>query len=244
MDVVTKDISGVDLDSIRPGGQNGQFQRVKKRLRSVHCLLDKGDELSNEQITSLIGLILTSKEFRKEYKAILGIGEPTEGEVPLFTRVFSGPVSRFGDWLLARDPSEALKAYHEFFDLSPLSDHDYLIFLRQLKADQPAFAEVIDEIFVMAHQYIANALSSALKGPLPSRLQHDMNDREKQELTARCKRLEEEEEAGSWGALKDQIIQELEASNEQYARISFCSFLSSRDIYLQAQDRHRTSKER
>ena len=232
VDVVTKDISRVNLDSIQPDGPNGRFQKVKRRLRSVHCLLDKGDGISNEQIKSLIGLILTSNNFREEYKAILGIGEPTEGEAPLhlrFTSAVTGTLSRFGDWLLIRDPKEAKKAYREFFDLSPLSDHDYLNFLRQLKADRPVFAEVIDEIFVMAHQYIANALSNALKGPLPSRLQHDMNDREKQDLTARCKRLEEEEEARSWGALKDQIIQDLGASNEQYAQIWFCSFLGSRD---------------
>ena len=242
-----KDISRVDLNSIQPGGPKGRFQKFKKRLRSVHCILDKGDGISNEQTKSLIGLILTSNNFRVEYKAILGIGEPAEGEVPLhlrFTSAVTGTLSRLGDWLLIRDPKEAKKAYDEFFDLSPLSDHDYLNFLRQLKADQPAFAEVIDAILLMAHQHIANALSNALKGPLPSRLQHDMNGREKQELVARCKRLEAEEEARSWEALKDQVIQDLGASHEQYARISFCSFLSSRNIYLKAQDRHRTSKER
>ena len=246
MDVVKKNISGVDLDSIRPGGQNGQFQRVKKRLRAVHCLLGKEDMVSNEQIKSLIGLILTSTEFREEYKAILGIGVAPEGEAPLhlrFTNAVTGTFSRFGDWLRARDPSEARKAYRDFFDQTPLSDRDYLNFLRRLKADQPAFAEVIDEIFVMAHQYIANALSNALKGQLPDRLQHDMNEREKQEWSAKCKRLAAEEEARSWEALKDQLIQDLEASNDQYARISFYSFLTSRDIYPKAQDRDRTSKE-
>ena len=246
VDVVKKNISGVNLDSIQPDGPKGRFQIAKKRLRAVHCLLDKEDIVSNEQIKSLIGLILTSTEFRKEYKAILGIGEAAEGEVPLhlrFTSAVTGTFSRFGDWLRAKDPSEARKAYRDFFDHSPLSDHEYLNFLRRLKADQPAFSEVIDEIFVMAHQYIANALSHALKGQLPDRLQLDMNEREKQELSARCKRLAAEDEARSWGALKDQVIQDLGASNEQYARIWFYSFFCSRDICPKAQDRHRTSKE-
>jgi hypothetical protein len=130
---------------------------------------------------------------------------------------FTGGLSKFGDWLSFRDPNEARKAYQDFFNLSPLSDHDYLNFLRQLKADQPAFGEVIDQILVMAHEHIANVLSSALNGILPSRLQHDMNEREKLDLIARCKKQVEEEEARSWGALKDQVIQDLEASNEQYA---------------------------
>ena len=241
MEVVTKNISAVNLDSIQPDGPKGRFQRIKKRLRSVCCLLDKGDAVSNEQIKSLVGLILTSKDFREDYKAILGINEAAEGEVSLrlrFTSAVTGTLSRFGDWLLVRDPNEARKAYHDFFNLSPLSDHDYLNFLRRLKADQPIFAEVIDEIFVMAHQYISNALSNALKSQLPDRLQHDMNEREKRELSARCKRPAEEEEARSWGALKDQVIQDLGASNEQYARIWFYSFLSSLDICLKSQDRH------
>ena len=246
VEVVMKNLWGVNLDSIQPDGPKGHFQKVKRRLRSVHCVLDKGDAVSNEQIKSLIDLILPSKNFREEYKAILGIDEAAEGEVPLhlrFTSAVTGTFSRFGDWLRAKDPSEARKAYRDFFDHSPLSDHDYLNFLRRLKADQPVFAEVIDEIFVMAHQYIANALSTALKGQLPDRLQHDMNEREKRELSARCKRQAEEEEARSWEALKDQVIQDLGASNEQYARIWFYSFLSSRDICSKAQDRHRTSKE-
>lgn len=213
-----KSIERVDLGSIQPGGPNGRFQKVKKRLRSVHCLLEKGDGFSDGQISSLIALILNSENFREDYKAIIGIDEAAEGEVPQQSR-FTRGLSRLGDWLLLRDPSQAKKAYREFFDLSPLSDHDYLIFLRQLKVDQPAFAEVIDEILVMAHRHIANALSNALNGYLPSRLQHDMNEKERQELIAKCKQLEEEEEARSWGALKEQLIQDLEASSEQYARI-------------------------
>ena len=234
-------IEKVDLDSIQPGGPNGRFQKVKKRLRSVHCLLDKGDGFSDEQIKSLIGLILNSQNFREEYKAIIGIDEAAEGEVPLHSR-FTRGFSRLGDWILLRDPSQARKAYREFFDLSPLSDHDYLIFLRQLKVDQPAFAEVIDEILVMAHQHIAGALSNALNGHLPSRLHHDMNNMERQELIAKCKRLAAEEEARSWGALKERLIQDLGASSEQYARIWLYSFLSSHDICLKAQDRHRATK--
>ena len=207
-----------DLDSIRPDGPYGRFQKVKKRLRSVHYLLSQGDEFSNEQIKSLIGLILTSDNFRKEYKAILGIDEASEETASLGSRFsFTGALSKLGDWLLFRDPSEARKAYHEFFDLSPLSDRDYLIFLRQLKTDQPAFGEVIDQILVMAHQHIAYVLSNALSGPLPSRLQHDMNEREKQALIARWRRMTEAEEARSWGSLKDQVIQDLEDSNERYA---------------------------
>ena len=211
-----KDIKKFDLDSIQPYGPNGHFQRVKKRLRSVHYILGQGNELSNEQIKSLIGLILNSDDFRKEYKAILGIDEAAEEKASLRS-VFTGTLSRFGDWLLFRDPNEARKAYHDFFNLSPLSDRDYLIFLRQLKAEQPAFGEVIDQILTMAHQHIADVLSNALRGPLPSRLQHDMNERGKQDLIARCKQLTEEEEARSWGALKDQVIQNLEENNEQYA---------------------------
>ena len=207
-----KDIKRFDLDSIRPYGPNGRFQRVKKRLRSVHLLI-QGGKLSNEQINSLIGLILTSGDFRKEYKAILGIDEAAEKRS---SRV-SGTLSRFGDWFLSKDPNEARKAHHEFFDLPPLSDRDYLIFLRQLKADQPAFREVIDQILVMAHQHIADVLSNALRSQLPFRLQHDMNEREEQDLKARRKKITEEEEAHSWGALKDQVIQDLEDSNEQYA---------------------------
>jgi len=215
--VVIKDIKGFDLDSIKPHDQNGRFQKVKKRLRSVHYLLmGQGDEFSNEQIKSLIGLILTSNDFRKEYKAILGIDEAAEEKPSLPSRL-TGAFSKLRDWLLYKDENEARKAYHNFFDLSPLSDRDYLIFLRELKADQPEFGEVIDQIFVMAHQHIASVLSNALKGVLPSRLQHDMNEREKLGLIARCKQLAEEEEARSWGALKDQVIQDLEDSNEQYA---------------------------
>ena len=218
--MVIKDIKGFDLDSIKPHDLNGRFQRVKKRLRSVYYLLDQGDEFSNEQIKSLIGLILTSNDFRKEYKAILGIDEAAEEKPSLPSRLtgsLTDGFSRFKDWLLYKDAIEARKAYRDFFDLSPLSDRDYLIFLRQLKADQPAFGEVIDQIFVMAHQHIASVLSNALKGVLPSRLQHEMNEREKLNLIARRKQLAEEEEARSWGALKDQVIQDLEDGNEQYA---------------------------
>jgi len=234
-----RDISRVDLDSIQP---KGNFRRIKKRLRSVHSLLHQGDEFSNEQIKSLIGLILIQGDFRKEYKAFLGIDEATEEKVSLGAR-FTGTLSKLGDWLLLRDPSEARKAYHDFFDLSPLSDRDYLIFLRQLKADQPEFGEVIDQIFIMAHQHIASLLTNALNGSLPARLQHDMNEREKQDLNVRCQQLAEAEEARSWKSLKDQVIQDLGARNEQYARIWFSSVLSSRDMCLKAQDRHRTSKE-
>ena len=213
-----KENTKFDLDSIQPGGPKGRFQKVKKRLRSVHYLLGQGDEFSNEQIKSLIGLILTSDDFRKEYKAILGIDEAGEGTASLgFPLSVNGALSKLRDWILFRDPGEARKAYRDFFDLSPLSDHDYLIFLSQLKTSQPAFGEVIDQIFVMAHQHVANVLSNVLRGPLPSRLQHDMNEREKQDLKARHKQLAEEEEARSWGALKDQVIQELEDINEQYA---------------------------
>jgi len=218
--VVINDIKRFDLDSIQPRDLNGRFQRVKKRLRSVHYLLDQGDEFTNEQIKSLIGLILTSNDFRKEYKAILGIDEAAEEKPSLPSRLtgsLTAGLSRFKDWLLYKDANEARKAYREFFNLSPLSDRDYLIFLRKLKADQPEFGEVVDQIFIMAHQHIASVLSNALKGVLPSRLQHDMNEREKLDLIARCKQLAEEEEARSWGALKDQVIQDLEDSNEQYA---------------------------
>ena len=213
-----KENNKFDLDSIRPGGPKGRFQKVKKRLRSVHYLLSQGDEFSNEQITSLIGLILTSDDFRKEYKAILGIGEAGEETAsPRSHFSLTGTLSKLGDWLFSSNPNEAKKAYRDFFNLSPLSDREYLIFLRQLKIDQPAFGEVIDQILVMAHQHIADVLSTALKGPLPSRLQHEMNEREKKDLKARHKQLAEEEEARSWEALKGQVIQDLEDSSEQYA---------------------------
>ena len=210
-----KDIKRFDLDSIQPHGPKGRFQRVKKRLRSVHLLI-QGGKLSNEQIISLIELILASGDFRQQYKAILGIDEAAEEKGSLRSR-FTGTLSWFGDWLLFRDPYEAEKAYHNFFNLSPLSDRDYLIFLHQLKADQPAFGEVIDQILTMAYQHIAYVLSNALSGPLPSRLQHDMNEREKQAFIARWKQTAEEEEARSWRELKDQVIQDLEDSNERYA---------------------------
>ena len=102
---------------------------------------------------------------------------------------------------------------------TPLSDRDYLERLVQLKADRPAFAGVISEIFLMAQQHIASCLSTTLKGQLPSRLQRDMNEREKEDLAAKCQQLADAEEERSWQSLKDQLIQDLRARNEQYVQI-------------------------
>lgn len=224
VDVVMKEISKLDLESIHPD-PHGRFQRVKKRLRSVDCLLhQEGNEFSEEQVKSLIGLILTSSNFREECQTIIGINGPAEEKVSLRSRL-TGAVSRFGDWLFLRDPTEALNAYHDFFKHSPLSDREYLNSLVQLKLDRPAFGDVIEEIFAMAHQYIANLLSTALKGQLPSRLQRDMNEREKQDLVGRCQQSADADEARSWQSLKDQLIQDLGTRNERYAQIWICLFL-------------------
>ena len=216
-DMVIKEISKYDLESIHPAPR-GHFQKVKKRLRSVDCLLRQGNELSEEQVKSLIGSILTSNNFREECKAIIGIDGAAEEKQSLRSHLV-GALSRIGDWLFIRDPIQARQAYFDFFNHSPLSDRDYLNSLVQLREDHPAFGEVIGDIFAMAYQYITNAISSALKGHLPSRLQHDMNEREKKDLAARCQQLAAAEEAHSWESLRDQLVQDLAARNEQYVQI-------------------------
>ena len=194
----------------------------------MEYVLRQGNEFSEEQVKSLIGLIFTSDDFREEYKRILGINEAAEEKVSLYTGAFS----KLKDWLSFRDPIEARRAYQDFFNHSPLPDHDYLNFLVQLKADRPAFGEVIGEIFVMAHKHIANEISTALKGQLPSRLQQDMNLREKEDLAARCQQFAAAEEARSWKALRDQLIQDLEAMHERYAQIWIFPFFLNRDTCL------------
>ena len=216
-DMVIKEISKYDLESIH-SVPRGRFQRVKKRLRSVDCLLRQGNKLSEEQVKSLIGLILTSDNFREECKTIIGIDGAAEEKQSRHSHL-SDALSRIGDWLFIRDPTEARQAYSDFFIHSPLSDRDFLISLAQLKADHPAFGEVIGDIFAMAHQYITNVISSALKGQLPSRLQHDINEREKMDLAARCQQLAAAEETHSWESLRDHLVQDLGARNERYVQI-------------------------
>ena len=220
VDGITKEVSKVDLDSIHT---HKHFQRVKKRLLSVDYLLRQGDEFSTGQVESLIGLILTpSDDFRGEYKKIIGIDGTAEEKSSLRSRLtgrLTGAMTALGDWIFLRDPMEARRAYHAFFDRSPLSDRDYLERLVQLKADQPAFGGVIGEIFVMAQQHVASRLSTVLKGQLPSRLQHDMNERERKDLAAKCQQLSDAEEERSWQSLKDQLMQGLRAKNEQYVQI-------------------------
>jgi len=213
VDVVVKEISKLDLDSIT----SKRFQKIKRRSLLVDYALNQGDELEEEQVEHLIGLILTpSGGFSEGYKNITGIDVAVEERPSLRSRV-TGVVTAIGDRIL--HPIEGRSAHRASFDRSPLPDRNYLEHLVKLKADRPAFAGVVGEIFVMAQQHIASRLSTALKGQLPSRLQHDMNESRKKDLASECQQLADTEEERSWRSLKDQLIQSLRARNEQYVQI-------------------------
>ena len=211
VDAVMKEISKLDLDSIT----SKRFQKLKMRSLIVDSVLGQGNEFSDEQVESLIGLILTpSGGFWDGYRKIIAAASSSS----LRSRL-TGVMTRIGDWVSLRGPVEGSRAHQASLNRPPLSDCDYLNFLVQLKADRPAFGRVIGEIFAIAQQHIAARLSIALQGRLPSRLQHDMNERERNDLAAKCQQLADAEEERSWQSLKDQLIQELRARNEQYVPI-------------------------
>ena len=105
----------------------------------MDSVLGQGNEFSEEQVESLIGLILTpGGGFWEGYRKIIAAASSSS----LRSRL-TGATTRIGDWASLWSPVEGSRAHQALLNRPPLSDRDYLNFLVQLKADRPAFGRVI-----------------------------------------------------------------------------------------------------
>ena len=185
---------------------------MKSRLRHVEHLLRQDNDVTTEEVQALAGAILTQGSFRQEYNALVGVGDVDSQEIePSERKGFKAAVwLKVKDFFSRPDEAEARKASKAFFNFPALSDQEFLCSLPKLVERHPGFAEVVAEIRVSAQGYLSNLLGSLFSASFVSRLQNQMNLRERSSLENSLRRSRDAEERRSREALKAQLIEETE----------------------------------
>lgn len=183
---------------------------MKNRLRHVEHLLHQDNDVTTEEVQALARAILTQGSFRKEYNALVGDVDSQEIE-PSERRGFQAGIwLKVKDFFSRSDEAEARKESKAFFNFPALSDPEFLCSLPELVERHPGFAEVVAEIRVSAQGYLSKLLGSLFSASFVSRLQNQMNIRERSSLEDSLRRSRDAEERRSWEALKAQLIEETE----------------------------------
>lgn len=186
---------------------------MKRRLRHIEHLLRQDNDVTTEEVQALARAILTQGSFREEYTTLVGVSDVDSREIePSERKGFRAAVwLKVKDWFSRPDEAEAQKGIKAFFNLTNLSDQDFLCSLPELVERHPAFVEVVAEIQGLAQGYISSVLGSLFSGPFVSQLQHHMNLREKSSLEDSLRQSLDAEERRSWEALKAKLIEETDA---------------------------------